>query len=122
MCLGKAHELRNEVVEELTPDLMGESGIVLGFVRLKLSRNSERCIETSSRRAGKPGKETIRCFSEQQTCPRSGNTQITDRDIYAVAKPSQVAKLAGTPNSLIVTRPAVGVQTLRASRSAHERQ
>jgi hypothetical protein len=40
--------------------------------------------------------------------------------VQAVAKPSEVAKTSGTPNSLIVTRPAVGTRALRTSRSSHE--
>lgn len=46
-----SHGLRNEVVEGLTPALVGESGIAYGYVRLKLSRSRARCSETSSRRA-----------------------------------------------------------------------
>ena len=39
-----------------------------------------------------------------------------------MAKPSEMAKPSGTPNSLIVTWLAVGARALRASRSADERR
>ncbi len=40
----------------------------------------------------------------------------------AEAKPSEVAKASGTPNSLIVTCSDVETRALRASRSCHERR
>jgi len=49
--LRRTHELRNEVVEELPPAFVGDSGIARGSVRLKLSRSRGRGRETSSRSA-----------------------------------------------------------------------
>lgn len=40
----------------------------------------------------------------------------------AVAKPSEAAKAAGTPNNRIVTCPAVETRALRASRSCQQRR
>lgn len=40
--------------------------------------------------------------------------------LHAVGMRSEAANLSGTPNSRIVTRPAVGGRALRASRTAHE--
>ncbi len=48
--------------------------------------------------------------------------QQLSRLCYAVAKPSEAAKAAVTPNNLLVTCPAAGGRALRASRSAHERR
>src|SRR5712692_7604832 len=56
-----------------------------------------------------------------QLVREEGPQQLSKR-YYTVAKPSAVAKPAGTPNSLIVTGLAVGTRAFRASRSAHERR
>jgi hypothetical protein len=53
--------------------------------------------------------------SERQACPSRGNGEATDREVHAVAKASEAARSSGTPNSLIVTRPAVGARALRAN-------
>jgi hypothetical protein len=49
-------------------------------------------------------------------------TQRSPQRCYAIAKPSEVAKLSGTPHSLIITGLAVGGRALRASRSAQQRR
>ena len=53
---------------------------------------------------------------------REERLQRLARPCYTVANPSEVAKPAGMPNSLIVTWSAVGTRPFRASRSAHERR
>ncbi len=73
----------------------------------ELRNNQEKRSESSTRR-----RELVR---EEEPQRRS-------RPCSTVAKPSKRAKLSGTPNSLIVTWPAVGRRALPASRSAHERR
>src|SRR5690348_13058208 len=53
---------------------------------------------------------------------REESMQRLARPCYTVANPSEVAKPAGMPKSLIVTWSAVGTRPFRASRSAHERR
>ena len=50
---------------------------------------------------------------------KAENHRGSRNEIQAVTKPSEAAKPAGTPNSLIVTGPAALARALRASRSAH---
>jgi hypothetical protein len=64
----------------------------------------------------------MRRHSEQHVALRGKGTLDSSSTVQAVAKPSEVAKAAGTPNRLIVTRPAVGARALRASRSAHKKR
>lgn len=54
----------------------------------------------------------------------SEEREANDRqqEALAEAKPSKVAKLSGTPNSLIVTCPVVETRALRASRSCQQRR
>src|SRR5713226_4813193 len=53
---------------------------------------------------------------------REERTQRLSKRCYTIAKPSAVAKPAGTPNSLIVTWPEASERTLRARRAVHERR
>ena len=62
----------------------------------------------------------MRLHSDKPACARRGNIEATDREVETVAKPSEVAKLSGTPNRLIITCPAAGERALRANRSAQE--
>lgn len=52
---------------------------------------------------GKPEKKAMRCLSEQRRYPRRSDLVAEEAWNYAVVNPSQVAKVAGMPKSLIVT-------------------
>jgi hypothetical protein len=61
------------------------------------------------------------CHPAREAWPRRENTEVAEATTHDVwAMPSEVAKLSGTPNSLIVTLPAVLRRPLRARRSFHE--
>jgi hypothetical protein len=65
-----------------------------------MERNGQQMRE----KAEKPGKEAARLHSEQHAAPTKGHTGPDSRStVHTVAKPSEVAKPAGTPNRLIVT-------------------
>ncbi len=66
-----SHELRNEVVEELSPDLMSESRAERDAPLVRGGRN--RGMESKKGIEGQPGKEARRLHSEKQACPRRGN-------------------------------------------------
>jgi hypothetical protein len=55
----------------------------------------------------KKANATTRFRSERQACPRQGTGKVRGVPSYALARPREVAKPAGTPNSRIVTCPAV---------------
>lgn len=60
--------------------------------------------------------------AEKHTCPRRGKRcrHEVRAHTQAVGKLSEAAKTSGTPNSRMVTRPAVGGCALRASPVSHE--
>ncbi len=60
--------------------------------------------------------------TEKHTWPRRGNGwwREVHAHVQAVGMLSEAAKPSGTPNSRMVTRPAVGSRALRASRVSHE--
>jgi hypothetical protein len=95
------HELRNEVVEELIPVLLGKSGANRERKRIRENKNSGMENE-KGRREEKSGKEVRRMHSEKQTCPR--RARRSERLVQAINdRPSELAKVAGTPHSLMVT-------------------
>src|SRR2546429_3809239 len=117
-----AHELRNEIVEELIPNLMSESctertAPCVGGNRTRGMESKKGRRREELRKSQEKRPEGF--HSEKQACPRRGNAEATESEGQTVAKPSEVAKRSGTPNNRIVTRPAVRGRTLRASRSAH---
>ena len=76
--------MRNEVVEELTPDFVGASGLISASARQKPSLNREKSQRNEQQgrgEAGKPGKEATRCHSEQRACPRRGNAEAPKRHL-----------------------------------------
>jgi hypothetical protein len=71
----ETHAMRNEVVEELTPDFVGASGLISASALQKPSLNREKSQRNEQQgrgEAGKPGKEATRCHSEQRACPTHG--------------------------------------------------
>lgn len=76
--------MRNEVVEELTPDFVGASSLISASARQKPSLNREKSQRNEQQgrgEAGKPGKEATRCHSEQRACPRRGNAEAPKRHL-----------------------------------------
>ena len=61
-------------------------------------------------------------LGEARLSEEEGTREATRSVSQAVAKPSEVAKRSGTPNSRIVTRPEVSGRALRANRCAHVRR
>jgi hypothetical protein len=115
-----AHELRNEVAEELISDLEGENR---GERDSKIGRDAR----TRGKKQGKEqkrrgmevclGKEATKFHSEKQLSEERGPLLALKSKGQAIAKPSEAAKSAGTPHSLTVTCSAVETRALRASRS-----
>src|SRR5436305_11192866 len=71
--LGKAHELRNEVVEELILDRASESGAELDTLLMSRVNPEERRAKRAEDEE-KRGKEAIRLHSEKHSCPRRRHT------------------------------------------------
>jgi hypothetical protein len=61
-------------------------------------------------------------LGEARLSEEEGTRDATRSVSQAVAKPSEVAKRSGTPNSRIITRPEVSGRALRANRCAHVRR
>ncbi len=113
-----AHEVRNEVVEELIR-VRGVKATQNRRLRLQKRAATERCSAKQAER-GEIGREISnrghRIPLGEAGLSEKGGIPTALETNYAVAKPIQVAKLSGTPKSVIVTR-LVGTQALRASRS-----
>ncbi len=68
------------------------------------------------------GEEGMVSLGETRLSEGEGTLDEIGSAGQAVAKPSEVAKRSGTPNSRIVTRSDVSGRMLRASRCAHARR
>ena len=76
--------MRNELVEELISNLVGESRAELDAPLTRDGRN--RGIEGEKKQKMReieeqPGKEAIRLYSEKHACPRRGNPKATARRV-----------------------------------------
>jgi len=99
----RTHELRNEVVEELILDLVSESRGELDTSRIGGGRS--RGMGAKRGKAGKRGHKVP--LGEAYLSEEREAISATDREVQAVAKPSEVAKPNVPPKSLTVTCPDV---------------
>jgi len=94
----------------------GESG--------RSGQSGEIESKTGSRgEEGRPSRDKRAAgFSRRSWLLREEGISWRSRPCYADANPSEAAKVAGTPNTRMVTCPEVEARALRASRSRHERR
>ena len=128
-----AHDLRNEVVEELYPDFVGESGLTGVSARLKPSPNRQRRGKTSELERGKartPGKEARQRHSQQWACPRRGNAEAPKRRLHcrqaepgskACWETEQTDRHSASRWGSGIARPPLGKRETVMRQASHER-
>jgi hypothetical protein len=97
--------LRNEVVEELICDQGGKSRVYLNIELVRSGRKRRKEREKGRRgEESKKNQEKRPQGSTRRARLSEARERRDNRSVYdAVAKSSAVAKVFGTPNSLIVT-------------------
>lgn len=121
--------MRNEAVEELNTVLVSEhrpeQGALHGGGSKSKGMEREKGRKEEESRSRKAN-EAKRLRSEKHACPRERTREATESVgqpvVNPVVNPSEAAKRSGTPNSRIVTRPAVSGRALRANRCAQVRR